>query len=689
MQKAVLMLFGLLSPLALAAAVPVAANPVVVPAFDRALGRGENPEALRSGGLLLMAELNCTACHAAPEGWREHLAQQPAPDLSAVGARLPLDVLKKFVTQPHQHKPGTRMPAPPSAADQGSMEALFVFLQSLRGSGEAKGALLDGDRERGSALYHSVGCVACHEPEAAKVQNAVSGGGLSVPLALGVEYAGTALEHFLRAPLSFRPAGRMPAMGLSEQEAFDIAAYLRGGRPAAAVPAEAVTTKDSLRRGRAVFGEMGCSSCHALPGEVPGRKAAPLAGLVLDGGCLSEKPPGRAPRFPLDDLRRRALREGLRVVQSGEVQQWGAAAVADWELERLNCRACHSRGGSGGPEPWRAAFFGANDPGAESLGEMAHLPPRLDGVGRKLTRGWIQKLLWGEGGSVRPYMETRMPVFGEPAAGRLVEGLLDADRRTEPVAIDVTGLLGHQRSAIGMKLMGTTGLGCVSCHGLRDRKSLGPPVIRLTHTVERLQPEYFKELLLNPQATQPGTVMPPLLAGRASAAKDVESIWTYLRELQGQPLPEGLASDADYELKPAVEGRALILRSFVEGVGTHAVGVGFPEGVNAAFDAQDCRWATIWKGRFLDALSNYQERAMPPIRPLGTDVQALPPLAAGETGREFAGYRLDAKGVPTFLYRKDGVLWEDTLVPAPDGSKLTRVLKRTDTGIQTQEVITW
>ncbi|WP_218280383.1 c-type cytochrome [Verrucomicrobium spinosum] len=112
--------------------------------------------------------------------------------------------------------------------------------------------------------------------------------------------------------------------------------------------------------------------------------------------------------------------------------------------------------------------------------------------------------------------------------------------------------------------MGTGGLGCVSCHGLKDRKSLGVPVINLTHTVHRLTPEYFKELLLNPQVTQPGTLMPPLFMGRKKADQEIEQLWTYLKELDQSRLPEGLLQTGDYEIKPEKSVRPVVFRTFLE-----------------------------------------------------------------------------------------------------------------------------
>jgi cytochrome c553 len=381
-------------------------------------------------------------------------------------------------------------------------------------------------------------------------------------------------------------------------------------------------------------------------------------------------------------LQKRALKLALAVIQKEAAPKLTAQEKIDWQMSRLNCYACHDRDSKGGPEDPRAQFFGVNDPTAESLGQLAHLPPTLDKVGRKLTRGWFEKILWGKDGSVRPYMDTRMPNFGREQTEMLISAFNEADQLDKPVEIDVSGLGKHHRAELGRQLLGAKGLACVACHGLKDRKSLGPPVIRLTHTVERLQPEYFKELLLNPQVTQPGTVMPPMFVGRKKADQEIESLWTYLREVEGQPLPEGLMSAEDFELKPDVEKRVIVFRSFIEGVSTHAIGVGFPGGLNAAFDAKTSRWALIWKGRFLDAMSNWQERAMTPIKPLGTDVKELP-AATGE--RVFGGYKLGKDGVPTFLYRQDGQQVEDTLRPVKNGFERRVKIN----GKETKEALSW
>lgn len=661
----------------------------VVPTVDLVTTNASAEELLARRGLLLLAELNCTACHAAPAPWRGILAPVAPRSLVGVGSRLGPDALQKFIGDPQQHKGGTKMPALLDAtSDAVRIDELVAYLTSLR---EELPPAPPGDATRGKLLYHSAGCVACHAPASdarpahlPAEQELVPPENASVPLALSIDYTSEALVHFLRDPLRHRPGGRMPNLHLSEQESADIAAYLQGGRtPAASGPAVRSSAERSAK-GKAQFTALRCNACHDTGEAMAPTEATPLGQGKPDRGCLSTRQTDGIPYFGLSAPQRRAIQNAFSIVQAGAPKPRSANEEIAWQFARLNCYACHARDGVGGPEAGRAAYFGANDAGAEALGELAHIPPKLDRVGRKLTRGWFEKILWGSDGGVRPYMNTRMPDFGRAQTEPLIAWLNEADRRETPLAIDVSGLLGHQRAEIGRKLLGIGGLACVSCHGLKDRKALGPPVIRLTHTTERLRPEYFKELVLNPQVTQPGTVMPPLLLGRKTADKDIESLWTYLKELGAHPMPEGLASEGDYELKPATGGRPIVFRSFIEGVGTHAIAVGYPQGLHAAFDAKSCRWALLWKGRFLDAMSNFQDRAMKPIKPLGTDLKLLPTDAIE---RVFRGYRLEKDGTPVMLYTESGATVEDTLRPGADGKAFERV-RRTNSQDQ-KETVTW
>lgn len=671
----------------------------VVPAFERFHAAAGDEAQQLEGGLLLLNELNCVACHAVPAGWRERLPGRGRIRLEGIGARLPEKILAEYLAAPATVEPGTTMPRLAHAGPEA--DALAAYLVSLPAGTEPRRRFPDGDAARGGKLFASVGCAACHAPPEGPTTYR------SVPLGLAPHMERTALAAFILDPLHTRPAGRMPATELSHAEAADLAAYLHAPAQGAAgsvpPPTPGQKPRGDVAAGRGHFAARSCAACHETGEAVPppARPARALAELTPGRGCLAEAPDATVPDFALGAGQRQALGAALRAVRAqAQPPVRTAEQRVTAKFEQLNCYACHEWRGRGGAEPARAKHFIVQDSGAESLGEMGHLPPKLDHAGRKLTPAWLAKLLWGEGGGVRPYMSARMPRYGEVAAGDLPAALAEACRPAKPQEIDVSGSLGHQRFATGMTLLGTGagGLGCVACHGLKQREPNGVRAINLTHTAQRLRPEFFKALLLDPHGIQPGTIMPPLFAGRKTADKEIESIWTYFKELdQSELLPEGLALPGSFELKPAAEGRPIVFRTFMEGAGTQAIAVGFPAGVHAAFDAYEVRWALLWRGRFLDAQTNWEERPMKPIKPLGDAVRmtathvplarlraagdAWPTSFGARAGYRFHGYRIDAEGVPTFRYETDGLQVDDTLRPGADGASLRRTLTiRSGTG---------
>lgn len=730
---------------------PAHAQPVnhpLVIGFERFYSGDDDPGYLTQGGYLLLSELNCVSCHAPPPTRAALLTGHIGTDLRGAGARLrPLD-LELMVRNPRFVKQDTLMPSLFAGPDRDldDIQALTHFLASLREPPPAEALPLSGDAavpapkvsvDEGRRLYHRLGCVACHAPEIGYRPPDLPEGveidlvGLpSVPLQLAEKYPREELVRFLLDPLAHRPAGRMPATPLSRAEADHIAAYLQSAPPTTlppelqkalggeaatpvpiapgqpALPADEPFQIDPslIERGWAVFQAKNCAACHTPP---PGRvalpsKARPLAQLSAKErtGCLSERPlGGTVPSFFLDEVQIRAIQLALADLRSPHDTSpfSDQPGRIDYAMTALNCYACHERGGKGGPEYSREAYFGTNDVGALSLGRWGNIPPALDLVGRKLTPLWMERVVTGQGARVRPYVSTRMPRFAKSHVTPLLADFTEADVRVPPMAIDVSGLPKYQRSPFGRTLLGVSegGLGCVNCHGLKGRKSLGPPVIDLSHTVERLRPEYFKELLLDPQAAQPGTLMPPLFAGRNKADQEIEQIWTYLKELEDQRLPDGLLRGEDFELKPAIQGRPIVFRTFLEGVGAEAIAIGFPEGRHAAFDSRNCRWRLTWQGRFLDAMSTWDDRFCTPAEALGEAIQRFParaPMAvlaspdgawpdepalpgaedASPLEWNFQGFRLDPAGLPTLLYQWRTWQIADHLTPTADGKQLQR-----------------
>lgn len=206
------------------ASVTAMAEPVV-PGFDRLAAHVGSADV---SGNVLLGELNCVSCHQADEAIGQRIPTKSAPLLSGVGSRVTPQYLREFLTNTHATKPGTSMPdlfhGVPAEQRTKDVEDLVHFLVS-KGGGVPPTKKGGSDRlvEQGRALYHSVGCVACHAPEkdADKLTSA------SVPLGkLAKKTTVDVLSKFLMDPLKVRPSGRMPNLNLAQHEARAIAVYL-------------------------------------------------------------------------------------------------------------------------------------------------------------------------------------------------------------------------------------------------------------------------------------------------------------------------------------------------------------------------------------------------------------------------------------------------------------------------------
>ena len=132
-------------------------------------------------------------------------------------------------------------------------------------------------------------------------------------------------------------------------------------------------------------------------------------------------------------------------------------------------------------------------------------------------------------------------------------------------------------------------------------------------------------------------------------------------------------------------GEASIYRNFIDGAGPRAIGVGYHEGVNLAFDANNMRLAMIWHGEFIDGARHWIGRGQGFQPPAGSDVIRLPEgLAITELEKpdspwpdyeyrtkelEFDGYVLDKMQRPTFKYSRDEISIMDKPVPVGSSSE--------------------
>ena len=233
----------------------------------------------------------------------------------------------------------------------------------------------------------------------------------------------------------------------------------------------------------------------------------------------------------------------------------------------------------------------------------------------------------------------------------------------------------------GHTLVGKKGLTCISCHTFARHKSLGIQVMDLTVMSERLRRDWFLRYMKDPQRYRPGTRMPNAWPENKSQKPEILqgdvdqqilAIWEYLKSGKKAKMPLGIARTSSELI---VAGEAVIYRNFIEGAGSRGIGVGYPEELNLAFDANNMRIALIWQGQFIDASKHWRGRGQGFQKPLGRDLikfnegsqfaflendKATWPKENGkEAGFQFRGYQLDEDRRPKFMYDFKNIAIED------------------------------
>jgi len=489
----------------------------------------------------------------------------------------------------------------------------------------------------------------------------------------------------------------MPDMTLTREEAGAIAAWLLGTETAR--PPTAASDAGDVARGRQHFIDLDCGACHALADLPPARGARPLDELDPRYGCLAGMAAG-TPDYRLSEDQTRAIRAAL----SASASPIGDEARIAMMLTSFNCIACHARDDYGGVSTARDHFFTTTEP---SLGNEARIPPGLTQLGAKLRAEWLQGVLF-DAAVVRPYMTVRMPQFGEPNLTDL-PGLFARADHVDPVerpGLDDDAKRAHRDA--GRRLVGDKGLNCVSCHSFGGKESPGFNGIDLLASVDRLERDWFHHFMRSPSTHRPGITMPGYWAGGVASRTDVlggdadaqiHAIWHYLSLGQSARIPDGIHA-VPSRLEVADVARTYRGRSRIAGY--RGIAVGFPGGINYAFNAKNGTLSGLWRGDYVSVNWSGQgaggfnpaSRAIGlaqdvsflggldaddpwPLRPLTTEENPVDPdpLYPRNHGYAFEGYYFDDAFVPTFMYRSGDVAIEDR--SAPDVGADSAVLVRT------------
>jgi cytochrome c2 len=708
-------------------------------------------------GRFLFEELACAKCHK-PTGDRmgRTLADRTGPNLSEVAKRAYPGWIDAWLADPAKLRPHTTMPKMFADDERGRAEryAVTKYLVSLSGTtlDPYRPPVVVPDNvkqsiERGRVLYSTTGCATCHqeakprpkneedEREPLKPEDYIHGLGTAGPTskyllgALGSKTRVEALAAYLQNPHKTNPGGRMPQMNLTQQEATDIARYLcrttdenlSTAPPAApkTKPAElgrevyrsffGIKARDELpafqqltaEKQWADLGEKlvvikGCVDCHSVERNgkplTPGEHFPTLGEVKTAGatGCIGEKPDAaKVPVYKLDAKESAALATFLKTGLGGA----GSPAPtyhARVALRRFNCLNCHSRDGEGGI-PFELAEQMRVLEKVENVDDVR--PPLLTGVGHKARTTWLKSVLTDRG-RARPWMQLRMPQYGESNVGFLPEALACLEGTTADDTIHKLPLE-PQKIALGKQIIGKSGLGCISCHdigGVPNTGTRGPDLATIN---QRVRYEWYDRWMHQPLRMAPGTRMPQAFVDGKSTLSTVlngdpkgqaEAMWSYLSLGPGLPLPEGL--EPPKGLIIVARDRPEVLRTFMPEAGSKAIAVGYPGGVSVAFSADQCRLAYAWGGNFLDASPVWNNRGGAPAKLLGPKFWTAPPshpwglttnprippdflarannpafgmplpleparIYDGPMAVNFDGYTLDRSGRPTFRYTLD------------------------------------
>lgn len=655
-------------------------------------------------GDILLVELRCLACHS----WQTNTSpgERLAPDLGQVGSRIAPEYLKRLIASPTTVHADSSMPDLLTHESQESREriadAISQFLISQSVQPFKREIPEDKDIVAGKNLFHGVGCVACHSPRDENAKE-ISQKGVVGQGHVAAKYSLASLSEFLYQPLKIRPAGRMPDMKLTPAEARAIASYLIGKTKDTSNHGPAPT--NLINQGKQYFRELNCVACHSFSEWKPAPHR-PLDLGKLDRGCLSNIP-GKNPQYSLSDNQVKAIRASL----NRKFEPLTDKSKINSTLIVFNCIACHVRDDWGGVSPEINLLFQTSEKG---LGDEARIPPPLTLVGAKLKPVALKKMLF-DGDSVRSYMFTRMPQFGEPNIRHLPELFAKVDT-IKPIHFKLPNPESEDEKErnrepivrkAGQELLGDKALNCIACHRFNG-KSVTQKGIDLMTIPQRLNEGWYYQYMIDPNKFRPRTVMPTSWPGGKAIMQTVlhgdtdqqlEAIWYYLTLGTSAADPSGLRH-VNTAIVVDTATRTYRGRSTVAGY--RGIAVGFPQKLNYAFNAETGTISAFWSGPFINVdrggqgsggfnpaaraiqlaqdLSFFDlpdENSPWPLRPVMTKEAPVnpDPLYPKNRGYQFRGYQTDDSSIPTFFYRSGKIEIADRTEPTNNGKKaLVRTL---------------
>lgn len=552
-------------------------------------------------GRKLVQHLGCTGCH--PLGPLDP-ERKAGPTLAKVASKIEPDWMYAWIKNPFALRPRTRMPnfwpdavtpegrpnpiddrcvkfdydkgAPPTPAawvdcyENREEEVAYIMAYLLDKSAEVTYPEMpeSASAARGESLFTSVGCQGCHNlGEWAEASDMP--GSLDRDYAPNLTGIGNKVKDpgwfftWLKNPKSYWHETRMPSLRLSDQEAWDLAAYL-GARKEKTVPAMSakarawMTSEGAAAKGEKLIGYYGCFGCH----EIDGFEGRPRIGVdltlfgakpahKLDFGDVEElvsdphaqtweawvrtklKAPrsytyeravNRMPQFNVTDAELDAAVIFLKSqnemtadypedVLASHDDQSAAIQRGAFLVDIYNCRGCHMIDDRGididgdhvvdGGDIYR--LYADSD-------DKYRAPPKLMQQGRKVYPDWLFGFL-KQPFKVRENYKLRMPTFqfSDEQASELVAYFAAKADSPYPFIDKKCEPLSASERATAKRLFAEAQ--CTNCHSLdkppSDPKNVAP---NLRLAAERLQYDWLFDWLKDPQAIASGVGMPNFFA---------------------------------------------------------------------------------------------------------------------------------------------------------------------------------
>jgi mono/diheme cytochrome c family protein len=509
----------------------------------------------------LMIESGCYGCHEI-KGYTD--LPKIGPELSRVGYKTNPEWLYRWVKNPKDYNPHTRMPNFKLSDEQA--EAVTAYLMDVSNknafSYSSPGGYSGGDAKRGQEVVETAGCLGCHaEGEDTKVREVR---GTSYDIAPELTRVGGKVSpawayDWIRNPRHFNPTTKMPSLRLTDGEAKDVVAYLMALKDERSFEKKTLdlTSSTMVKRGENVIREYGCNGCHVIPGmEKEGRVSVSLSNFgrkkVEEMDFGDTKVPHTWHDWVFNKLKNSRVFETDRIVQKMPVFGFSEDEITSLRVFLLaqtkdepdrryvqafdkkqqnieagrrvafhyNCQQCHQLEKLG-------MFIGA------VIGdEQAFLPPIITGEGRKVQEPWLHDFLKspsvvGQPNSIRPWIPTRMPTFNfsDDEISKLTKYFLGLGNQELEIR-DYKAFPVDQATLPLAKQM-FNDLQCMKCHpagaltarpGPGTAQDLAP---NLTKARDRLKPEWIVDWLADPNKIQEGTRMPTFWPDGQSALPDV------------------------------------------------------------------------------------------------------------------------------------------------------------------------